>query len=358
MMNIELPKKEINGLSMLISICIPQYNRIKFLLESLRIIEQQEYPHIEIIISDDCSTDETESKILGLSGDYKYRIRYSKNRTNLGYDRNLRKAISLASGEYVIIIGNDDTINPAYNLEELVQFIQMNNYPDIGFTNYIDEGDQYITKRAQETKVLGSGPEMALKYYSCFSFVGGIVIKREVFLKYDTEKYDGSIYTQIYMACMVVASGYVLFSISAPVVIKDVLHKEKDRLSYLDFIPKKWSGYKRIDGGLPSVLHVLISALKDSGTLSQNLVYKAFRKIYFTTLPYWILEYRKQGAFPAAVGIIHGMFPLTVKNREKMTGFSQLKIFSLYIGTSAGSLVFPIGLFEKIKPKLYNWIKK
>lgn len=48
---------------MKISICIPQYNRIEYLLKSLRIIEEQTYPNIEISISDDCSSDDTVEKI-------------------------------------------------------------------------------------------------------------------------------------------------------------------------------------------------------------------------------------------------------------------------------------------------------
>ena len=51
---------------MKISICIPQYNRINYLLKSLSIIERQLYPDIEIVISDDCSTDDTRSADNGL----------------------------------------------------------------------------------------------------------------------------------------------------------------------------------------------------------------------------------------------------------------------------------------------------
>jgi len=48
---------------MKISICIPQYNRINYLLNSLERISHQNYDNIEIVISDDCSIDDTESQI-------------------------------------------------------------------------------------------------------------------------------------------------------------------------------------------------------------------------------------------------------------------------------------------------------
>ena len=343
---------------MKISICIPQYNRINYLLESLRVIERQSYKEIEIIISDDCSTDGTEERILELQARYKYPIVYSKNPTNLGYDRNLREAIGLATGEYVLIIGNDDTINPEYDLAEVIRFIGDHGYPDIGFTNYVVEGSDEITRRAQATRLLGSGPEIALKYYSCFSFVGGIIIKRSVFLEYDTDRYDGSIYTQIYLACIIIASDHILFSMDIPLVIKDVLHQQQDRLSYKDVIPRKWSAYRKLDGGLPSVLNVLISAFKDSNTLDQKIIYKAFRKMYLTTLPFWVLEYRKEKALPAAVGLIHGMFPYSLKTLYQMNWFNRLKILVTYLCTSMVSILFPIGAFERIKPWLYNLIKR
>lgn len=343
---------------MVISICIPQYNRIKFLLKSLNNIEQQRYERIEIVISDDCSTDETEIEILKLKDYYKYPIVYSRNAVNLGYDSNLRKAITLATGDYVIIIGNDDSINPEYSLEKLIQFLKINQYPEIGFTNYINEESQDITKRARESKILGSGPLIALKYYSCFSFVGGIIFHRNTFLKYNTGKYDGSIFTQIYHAGIIIASGHALFSIVEPVIIKDVTSFEEHRISYLDVLPRKWSNYKKIDSGLPSVLNVILSALNDSNTLNQNLIYKAFRKIYFTTLPYWILDYKKRKALPAAIGLIQGMFPLSILNHEKLNRFNLFKICLIYGSTSVASLIFPVGIFERIKPALYDWVKQ
>jgi glycosyltransferase involved in cell wall biosynthesis len=343
---------------MKISICIPQYNRINYLLESLRIIETQTFEHIEIVISDDCSTDDTQLKILELKQRYKYPIIYARSETNLGYDRNLREAIGLATGEYILIIGNDDTINPDCDLKDVIRFIEDSGYPDIGFSNYFEEGSGEITRRAQTTRLLGSGTEIALKYYSCFSFVGGIIIKRSVFLKYDTDKFDGSIYTQIYLATVIIASGYNLFSIEAPLIIKDVLHEQQDRLSFKDKIPRKWSEYRTLDGGLPSVLNVLICAFQETRTLDQQIVYRAFRKIYLTTLPYWIMEYRKQRALPAAVGIIQGMFPFSVKNFGQLNWYNRARVLLIYLCTSVAGLLFPLRTFDKLRPALYNIIKR
>lgn len=344
---------------MLISICIPQYNRIRFLLESLRIIALQTYEQLEIVISDDRSSDTTEEDIKNLiATGYKYPIIYSRNPVNQGYDKNLRRSIELAHGDYILILGNDDTLNPDYDIKELADFITVHNFPSVGFINYQDAGSKAITMRAQQTGLLGSGPEVALKYYSCFSFVAGIVYKKSTFHQYNTDKFDGSIYAQIYLSCLPVARGEMLFSIRNPLIIKDILPEAQDRISYNDILPRTWKDYKPLDGGLPSVMSVVLSVFRDTGTISQSIYYRAFRKIYFTTLPYWILEYKKQKALPAALGIFRGLHPSIMPWIDQLSTWNRMKVTGYYLGMSMISLLVPVTLFERVKPKLYNWIKK
>lgn len=344
---------------MKISICIPQYNRIRFLLESLHTIARQTYDQLEIVISDDRSSDGTEDQIKALiHAGYKYPIVYSKNPVNYGYDRNLRASIELATGDYILILGNDDTLNPDLDLRILVDFLETHHFPSVGFVNYQDAGSGIITYRAQHTGMLGSGPEIALKYYSCFSFVAGIVYRRSTFLRYNTDKMDGSIYTQIYLSCLPIAQGENLFCIREPLVIKDILPEAQDRIAYNDILPRTWSTFKLLDGGLPSVMSVVLSVFRDTGTITQAIYFKAFRKIYLTTLPYWIQEYKKQKALPAAVGIFLGVKPKAMPWIDELNIWNRLKITVYYIGMSVSSLLFPGFLFEKIRPTIYSWIKR
>lgn len=270
-----------------ISICIPQYNRIGYLLRSLSIIEKQSYKNIEIVISDDCSSDETEEKIKELIPIYKYPIIYSKNNQNKGYDRNYRKCIELATGNYAFVIGNDDSINGTKSIEELVEFLIQNEYPDIGFCNMIEErSNNSLIQRASVTGILGSGPDISMQYYSCFSFVGGLIYKKSTFDQFNTDKFDGSIYSQMYLGVLMVASGSRLFSIKEPMVLKDLLLDGKFRNSYRDRIAKKWENFKVVDGGLPSVMNVLIHGLLDSNMCTQKRLFLSSEE--FTLLPTFI----------------------------------------------------------------------
>src|ERR1700733_6220015 len=134
---------------MKVSLSIPQYNRIEYLIKSLEIIEQQTYENIEIVVSDDCSTDNTEQKIKALIPLYRYPIVYKRNEINLGYDRNYRQSIELASGDYCFILGNDDTLSDPGTLAELVSFLEKNNLPDIGACNFHEQNNPgKVYKRA------------------------------------------------------------------------------------------------------------------------------------------------------------------------------------------------------------------
>ncbi len=344
---------------MKISICIPQYNRIAYLLKSLKQIEAQDHRDIEVIVSDDRSDDNTEEAIKELQKNYKYPLLFSRNEVNLGYDANYRKCIELASGDYCIVIGNDDTIYEPGSIRFLDEFLERNDYPELGFCNFVEDNNPgVVVKRARESQVLGAGKYIALKNYSCFSFVGGLIYKKSAFDKFNTSKHDGSIYAQMYLGCLMVANGCRLFSIKEPLVLKDLQMEGKFRASYKDRIARKWRDYKTVDGGLPSVIHVLISAFRDAGVLDQAIIKKIFGRIYTTTLPHWILDYKSNKALPEAVGITRGLNPFRNQDFRLLNLVNRMDILSRYILFSASALVIPSVFFTKYKNQLYQFFKK
>ena len=341
------------------SICIPQYNRIQYLLKSLAIIEKQTYPDIEIVISDDASSDDTPQQIQQLQKVYRYPIIFSRNEKNMGYDRNYRKALEMATGQYCIVLGNDDSLYSHDTIASLVQFLQQHDYPDVGFCNFAEESNpDDIIKRAHVTGVIGSGPETALKYYSCFSFVAGIVYKKEIFDQFNSDKYDGSIYAQIALGCMMISKGCRLFSVMEPVVLKDLQFDNRTSNSYRDTLPRKWKEYKKADGGLKSVIRVLFIVFSDSGTYTKKLGRAVFKKIYRNTLPFWILDYKYNKAFPAAMGIFMGMKPWSVDQFSRLPFIDRVLVIGDYCIFSVTALLTPSRLFYRFKNRIYAFIKK
>ena len=94
---------------MLLSICIPTYNRCDKVLSLLRFVMEEVKPasDIEVIVSDNCSTDNTQTVLNEYVQD-KEMIHYSRNSDNLGLIGNLHRLVELAHGQYVWFMGDDD----------------------------------------------------------------------------------------------------------------------------------------------------------------------------------------------------------------------------------------------------------
>lgn len=94
-----------------LSVCIPTYNRAGFLGELLESLVAQATGEVEIVVSDNASTDGTEATVARFRERFP-RIVYRRNPENLGPDRNYLKAVEAASGEYCWLMGSDDVAAP------------------------------------------------------------------------------------------------------------------------------------------------------------------------------------------------------------------------------------------------------
>ena len=91
----------------LISIALCTYNGAQFLEEQVKSILSQTHKNIELIILDDCSTDDTFQISENLAVHYP-QIKSFRNTQNLGFNKNFEKAINLTTGEYIAISDQDD----------------------------------------------------------------------------------------------------------------------------------------------------------------------------------------------------------------------------------------------------------
>lgn len=90
-----------------VSIMIPTYNQEAYISQAIESALMQDYNNIEIIISDDCSTDRTGEIVKRYLSDH--RVKYYRNSTNLGRVKNYHHTLyDLTSGEWVINLDGDD----------------------------------------------------------------------------------------------------------------------------------------------------------------------------------------------------------------------------------------------------------
>lgn len=112
--------------SPLVSICIPAYQSHAFIGRALESCIRQTYEHIEVIVVDNASTDQTREVVLEYAAQDK-RIKYFRNETNMGSGNNYLKAFQRASGTFMQALGSDDWLSETYVEECLKQF---EKYPD------------------------------------------------------------------------------------------------------------------------------------------------------------------------------------------------------------------------------------
>tara|TARA_R110000868_G_scaffold98253_1_gene270301 strand:+ start:17571 stop:18452 length:882 start_codon:yes stop_codon:yes gene_type:complete len=93
----------------LVTIICLCYNQEEFVLESLQSVINQEYKNIELIIVDDCSTDNSKVTIENWLLDYP-EIQFIANKTNLGITKTFNKALKQAKGAYIIDLAADDIL--------------------------------------------------------------------------------------------------------------------------------------------------------------------------------------------------------------------------------------------------------
>jgi glycosyltransferase involved in cell wall biosynthesis len=97
----------------LVSVCIPTFNRADSLSRTVGLLQNCSYSNIEIIISDNASTDNT-SIICDQIRQHDERIKYFRHEINQGPTKNFNFAKSVAIGEYFMWLGDDDVLDVDY----------------------------------------------------------------------------------------------------------------------------------------------------------------------------------------------------------------------------------------------------
>ena len=110
---------------------MPAYNSGRFIEQSIRSVLSQTYTDWELLIVDDCSTDDTTSIVASFKDK---RIHYQRNEHNMGAALSRNKAIQAAKGKYIAFLDADDKWLPT-KLEKQVGFMQNNNIP-MSYTAY------------------------------------------------------------------------------------------------------------------------------------------------------------------------------------------------------------------------------
>lgn len=202
----------------LLSICIPTYNRALMIKEAidsiLAQVDERVMNSLEIIVSDNASTDETRLIISNIVKKAKIIIKYFENEENIGPEANFLLAVERASGQYVWLLGSDDLLADGA-LKNILNALRGNDLTDIYFG---EKEDFYLTADRpmrfrrimdyNEIKTFNFKDKRMLDEYfkankrliaGC-NFISNIIFSREKWLQVkDKQKYVGSQYLQVFI---------------------------------------------------------------------------------------------------------------------------------------------------------------
>lgn len=161
-----------------ISVIMPSYNKGEYIKLSIESILNQSMKDFELIIIDDCSSDDSIDIISSFSDK---RIRFFKNEKNIGMAATRNKGVRLARGSYVALLDADD-ISSVYRLQHEADFLDDN--PEIGIVyGECQEIDQYGRNGSLYISALHN-PEYirAMLCWKCVIPNGSTMYKKDVAL--------------------------------------------------------------------------------------------------------------------------------------------------------------------------------
>ena len=304
-------------MSIKLSICIPTYNRGGYIGSTIESIVTQYNDMVEIIISDNCSTDNTEQVVQQYQQQFK-RIYYSIWDKNVGADRNFLKVIELAHGEYCWFMGSDDVVQP-YALAHVL--MQLDKHPGITGASV----NQAIYSNDMVTEIKGvpiaSGQLMADRLFkdtdACFSMLGlyfgylpGQIVKRiiwnEVASTENLEPYYNAFvhvyivgemlkkhpnWLYIHKKCVGYRSGNDSFLQEGGLYNRQVIAHANFEKIVNDLFGKKSFVYKKVlFMALSGYMRSDLISFKNKGIsyLNQLKLLKLYTNIYWHFTYYWI----------------------------------------------------------------------
>lgn len=187
----------------LISICIPSYNRPKELKRLLKSIDTKFYNGVQVVVCEDFAPKRIKVRnvVREFSDKTKYNVKYLENPMNYGHGKNLRECIIQADGEYVMFMGDDDIFIPD-SFDLFYYFVNKNKNIGYFLRSYasLEENNnvQYF-RYYNSNKYFKPGVD---SYIHCFSksvSMSGFTIKRKYVKDYSIDLFDDSLLYQLYL---------------------------------------------------------------------------------------------------------------------------------------------------------------
>ncbi len=156
-----------------VSVCIPIFNGAGYIRGALDSVFQQKYQDFEVVIVDNCSTDQTEALVAELSSQSE-KICFFRNEQNIGLAGNLDKCLEYARGDYIKYLCVDDLLLPGC-LEQMV--VELDTHPEVslvcgGRLGINESGRAFSLQRYSSRKEIIPGHEAITRCLYGRNYIG------------------------------------------------------------------------------------------------------------------------------------------------------------------------------------------
>jgi len=147
----------------LASIGLPTYNRVDRLQHAVASVLGQDYPNIELVISDNASTDETREWCEELSR-RDSRVRYIRQQTNIGLTANYAAVFWEARGAFYMAFADDDRLDPSYVSQCVQALIDHPDYANVSGKVRMFREQDYLFDGRGDSALQESGEDRIVHY--------------------------------------------------------------------------------------------------------------------------------------------------------------------------------------------------
>lgn len=190
----------------LVTVIMPVYNGLPYVIEAIESILNQTYKNIEFIVINDCSTDGTADAL----SEYKDKLTLISNEKNLGIYETMNRGISIARGEYIALFHADDIYLPTI-VEKEAGFLDKFDEAGAVFCSdiFIDRFGKEYGRLELPDEVRGSKPldyktiiNSELTYKNTFLVCPTCMVRKSVHDSiglYNQERYKNSADLEMYL---------------------------------------------------------------------------------------------------------------------------------------------------------------
>lgn len=176
----------------LLTIVIPTHNRSKFLSKSLNILLPQIELYkeaVDLLVSDNCSDDDTREVVMGFKNRFTDCLIYNCNDKDEGYLFNFNIGVHLSNSEYIYLLGDDDIVPDGF-VSSLLEIIQKNEEVGLFHINYLQFSNRlsklklfYSQKSFGKINEKYDFRDFLTEFYDGPTFMSSLVFKKDIWLK-------------------------------------------------------------------------------------------------------------------------------------------------------------------------------